>query len=100
MALRGPRTFATWNRRRGPGTGWSRRSGLGGKGNTMPQSIKGSTVRLSTAAWVLGAVLATGVAYAQPYRVTPLVSDVPGAAAHTDPHLVNGWGVAFNPTGF
>lgn len=34
------------------------------------------------------------------YRVTALVSDVPGAAAHTDPHLVNAWGVAFNPAGF
>lgn len=35
------------------------------------------------------------------YAVTNLVSD--GAAlpaAHTDPHLVNGWGVAFNPQGF
>jgi len=26
--------------------------------------------------------------------------DVPGAALHTDPNLVNGWGVAFNPNGF
>src|SRR5262245_700408 len=25
--------------------------------------------------------------------VTPLVSDVPGAAAVTDPHLVNAWGL-------
>jgi uncharacterized protein (TIGR03118 family) len=35
------------------------------------------------------------------YAVTNLVSDgsaVP--AAHTDTHLVNGWGVAFNPQGF
>ena len=29
-----------------------------------------------------------------------LVSDGTIAAAHTDPHLVNGWGVAFNPFGF
>jgi len=34
------------------------------------------------------------------YAVTNLDSDVPGAALHTDPNLVNGWGVAFNPNGF
>jgi uncharacterized protein (TIGR03118 family) len=32
------------------------------------------------------------------YTVTPLVSDVPGAAALTDPHLVNGWGLTRSPT--
>ncbi|HEY5661613.1 MAG TPA: TIGR03118 family protein [Gaiellaceae bacterium] len=32
------------------------------------------------------------------YNVTPLVSDVPGAAAVTDPHLVNGWGLARSAT--
>jgi uncharacterized protein (TIGR03118 family) len=32
------------------------------------------------------------------YTVTPLVSDVPGAAALTDPHLVNGWGLARSAT--
>lgn len=30
---------------------------------------------------------------------TTLVTDVPGATVHTDATLVNGWGVAFNPTG-
>jgi uncharacterized protein (TIGR03118 family) len=34
------------------------------------------------------------------YVVRNLVSDVPGAAEHTDPNLVNGWGVAFNQFGF
>ena len=34
------------------------------------------------------------------YLRTDLVSDQPGLAAHQDPNLVNGWGVAFNPTGF
>lgn len=29
------------------------------------------------------------------YQVRKLVSDVPGAAEHTDPNLVNAWGVAF-----
>ncbi|OLD99445.1 MAG: TIGR03118 family protein [Actinobacteria bacterium 13_1_20CM_4_69_9] len=32
------------------------------------------------------------------YTVTPLVSDVPGAAAVTDPHLVNGWGLTRSGT--
>ena len=34
------------------------------------------------------------------YQVRNLVSDVPGAAEHTDPNLVNAWGIAFNPFGF
>src|SRR6266516_5662673 len=32
------------------------------------------------------------------YTVTPLVSDVPGAAPATDPNLVNGWGLARSAT--
>ena len=32
------------------------------------------------------------------YEVTPLVSDVPGAASATDPNLVNGWGLARSAT--
>jgi uncharacterized protein (TIGR03118 family) len=32
------------------------------------------------------------------YTVTPLVSDVPGAAAVTDPNLVNAWGLARSAT--
>jgi uncharacterized protein (TIGR03118 family) len=32
------------------------------------------------------------------YTVTPLVSDVPGAAALTDPHLVNAWGLTRSAT--
>jgi hypothetical protein len=32
------------------------------------------------------------------YTVTPLVSDVPGAAPNPDPHLVNGWGLARSQT--
>jgi uncharacterized protein (TIGR03118 family) len=34
-----------------------------------------------------------------PYTSTTLVSDGSIPAAHTDPNLQNGWGVAFNPTG-
>jgi uncharacterized protein (TIGR03118 family) len=34
------------------------------------------------------------------FAATSLVSDGGVPAAHTDPNLVNGWGVAFNPVGF
>ncbi len=52
---------------------------------------------------LVAAVLSTALAAAAPltaappgnaYTVTPLVSDVPGAAPVTDPNLVNGWGLA------
>ena len=33
------------------------------------------------------------------YQVRNLVSDVPGAAEHTDPNLVNSWGIAFSQFG-
>lgn len=32
------------------------------------------------------------------YAVTPLVSDQPGMAPHTDPNLVNAWGLTAGPT--
>ena len=32
------------------------------------------------------------------YTVTPLVSDIPGAAPLTDPELVNAWGLARSAT--
>ena len=31
------------------------------------------------------------------YTQTNLVSDIPGLAAHTDPNLVNPWGISFSP---
>ncbi len=40
----------------------------------------------------------SGAAFAQRYVQMNLVSDVPGAAAVTDPNLVNPWGVSFSPT--
>src|SRR5262245_45335953 len=59
------------------------------------------------ASFVVAAALALLVAEVNPaladdpaYQVRNLVSDVPGAAEHLDPNLVNGWGVAFNPFGF
>lgn len=33
------------------------------------------------------------------YAVTPLVTDTGTGSTHADANLVNGWGVAFNPTG-
>src|SRR5438309_1441147 len=33
------------------------------------------------------------------YVQTNLVSDVPGMAANTDPHLRNPWGISFSPAG-
>ena len=46
------------------------------------------------------ALASTSIAAPERYAVTNLDSDVAGAAAHTDPNLKNGWGVAFNPNGF
>ena len=56
--------------------------------------------------WVVGvlclALVAAAPLAATPpsnvYSVTPLVSDVPGAAPNLDPHLVNGWGLARSAT--
>jgi uncharacterized protein (TIGR03118 family) len=51
--------------------------------------------------------MALALAFAAPaawadgyYKQRNLVSDGGVPAAHTDPNLVNGWGVAFNPNGF
>jgi uncharacterized protein (TIGR03118 family) len=53
---------------------------------------------------VLAAIAVTAAlaspALAGSYHVRKLVSDVPGQAEQTDSHLVNGWGIAFNPFGF
>ena len=49
--------------------------------------------------WLVAAVLGMAcaalplAASAQGYRVTNLVSDLPGVAAHTDPQLINAWGL-------
>lgn len=34
------------------------------------------------------------------YKLTKLVADLPGIAAHVDINLKNPWGIAFNPNGF
>jgi uncharacterized protein (TIGR03118 family) len=49
---------------------------------------------------VLAVWLTPSVSRAAGYIAHSLVSDQTGVADHTDPDLVNSWGVAFNPTGF
>jgi len=43
-------------------------------------------------------LIITPVAGATNYGVSNLVSDIPGLAAYTDPHLVNPWGFTASPT--
>jgi uncharacterized protein (TIGR03118 family) len=46
-----------------------------------------------------GAVASTAApSGANAYATTPLVSDQPGVAAQTDPHLVNAWGLVAGPS--
>src|SRR6266700_2593125 len=47
---------------------------------------------------VLAVLIYPGVASAQHYTQTNLVSDVPGAAAVHDPNLVNAWGLSRSST--
>jgi len=56
--------------------------------------------RLSSSALaaLLAVVAISGTAVAQRYSQTNLVSDIPGMAAVTDPHLKNPWGISFGPT--
>ena len=57
---------------------------------------------LAAAALALAGVVASPAhAEKNRYQAQILVSDgFVLAAPHKDPHLVNGWGVAFNPSGF
>ena len=53
---------------------------------------------ISLTAWLGLVLIWTGAAMAQTaYTKTNLVSDLPGKAAHTDPLLKNGWGLAYAP---
>ncbi len=54
---------------------------------------------LTLAAWCTLALTLCGVAAAQSYSVSPLVSDLSGKAPHTDPLLKNAWGLAYAPAG-
>jgi uncharacterized protein (TIGR03118 family) len=65
--------------------------------------MHGSILRAVFAAGILSLTLAASapVPAAPPggtYKVTRLVSDVPGTAAVTDPNLVNAWGLTRSPT--
>ena len=65
--------------------------------------MHGLVLRSTMVAVVLALTLAAAapLAAAPPdnaYTVTPLVSDVPGAALNPDPNLVNGWGLARSAT--
>jgi uncharacterized protein (TIGR03118 family) len=65
--------------------------------------MHGFRLRTLVTAAVLGVALvaATALPAAPPgstFAVTPLVSDVPGAAKTLDPHLVNAWGLARSAT--
>ncbi|MDX6491930.1 MAG: hypothetical protein QOD43_2175, partial [Gaiellaceae bacterium] len=62
--------------------------------------------RVQRALLVMALVVGAAVVAASPltaaernvYTVTPLVSDQPGVAAHTDANLVNAWGLTSGPT--
>ena len=58
------------------------------------------TTLLVAGALTLGAPFTAALAAENSYDATILVSDLPGVAPNTDGHLVNPWGVAFNPAGF
>jgi len=64
----------------------------------MNLRIRSLALGITLGATIAGAPAAMAASPA--YQVRNLVSDVSGAAEHTDPNLVNGWGVAFNPFGF
>ena len=59
-------------------------------------AIMGASVLGATAAY---AEEADPVGHRNAYAVTPLVSDIAGQAAVSDPVLQNAWGVAFSPAG-
>ncbi|HEY1601915.1 MAG TPA: TIGR03118 family protein [Pirellulales bacterium] len=61
--------------------------------------MKPASLRLAVWAIVLGSAL-TASAAGPGYQAVNLVSDGSVAALHTDPNLVNAWGIAFNPNGF
>jgi uncharacterized protein (TIGR03118 family) len=54
---------------------------------------------VALAACLAVALMLSNLATAQSYSATYLVSNVSGKAAHTDPLLQNGWGLAYAPTG-
>jgi uncharacterized protein (TIGR03118 family) len=53
---------------------------------------------LCLSAFALTLLLHTAPAQCQEYHRVNLVSDIPGVALRSDPHLVNPWGIAFSET--
>src|SRR5438477_7643495 len=60
---------------------------------TIHTSIKTTLLILTALA------LSAAIARADSYSWKNLQSDIPGVAAHTDPNLVNPWGMAANSSG-
>lgn len=59
-----------------------------------PQALLALALTIGAALIVAAPLAAKPTAY----TVVPLVSDQPGVAAHTDPNLVNAWGLTSSPT--
>ena len=66
--------------------------------------MKGNVALLAASVCLTGALLGCNSATMQTrpqgtagFQQTNLVSDAPGTAAHTDPQLINPWGIAFAP---
>ena len=57
------------------------------------------SLTITTLLILAGSVFATQVARADTYSWTNFQSDIPGVATHTDPNLVNPWGMAPSPSG-
>lgn len=62
------------------------------------RKLKPVAIVLAAAAVVAGAIAAAAGASTNSYTVHNLVSDQPGVADHTDPNLVNSWGIAASST--
>jgi uncharacterized protein (TIGR03118 family) len=60
--------------------------------------LRGTLVALALSLTLAAAAPSTAAPPGGVYTVTPLVSDVPGAAKNVDPNLVNGWGLARSDT--
>ena len=80
-----------------------RAAGIGGEVLGVSGRLEGGALKRTILfhADILGFVLLLGTmgAIAQPnsYQQTNLVSDMAGGGAHTDPRLINPWGIAFVP---
>ena len=64
-----------------------------------PVRLNWATV-LAVAFWAVLTGAPPALADRPAYQVRNLASGVPGVAEHTDPNLVNGWGIVLNPFGF